>query len=188
MFFFMFYVFTFLPIHVFIHSHFYVSTFYVFTFSYIHGLLTIVQLVIVVQFTSRPGKNSNFAKYCPDPHYIGGLGQYAVHNIIIIIIIIITLCIDVFLCIHFLWIHVFSCFFSCFMYSRFYLFTFLSIHIFIYPLFYVFMFSYIHGLLTIVQLVIVVQFTSRTGKIATLPSIVHILITLQVLVSTQCIT
>ena len=70
-----FYLFMFLSIHIFMYP-----LFYVFMFSYIHGLLTIVQLVIVVQFTSRPGKNSNFAKYCPDPHYIGGLGQYAVHN------------------------------------------------------------------------------------------------------------
>ena len=70
------YVFTFflfLSIHAFIHSHF-------FMFSNIHGLLSIVQLVTVLKFTSRPGKNSNFAKYCPDPHYIGGLGQYAVHT------------------------------------------------------------------------------------------------------------
>lgn len=73
------YVFTFflfLSIHAFIHSH----GIHVFMFSNIHGLLSIVQLVTVLKFTSRPGKNSNFAKYCPDPHYIGGLGQYAVHT------------------------------------------------------------------------------------------------------------
>jgi len=73
------YVFTFflclfLSVHAFIHSHFDVFMYSCFQ------MFTIVQLVSVLKFTSRPGKNSNFAKYCPDPHYIGGLGQYAVHT------------------------------------------------------------------------------------------------------------
>ena len=43
-------------------------------------LFIAVQMFIVVKSTSRPGEKSKIAKYCADPHYSGGLGQYTVHT------------------------------------------------------------------------------------------------------------